>query len=110
MFICDKRDPRCPLLSRLTPQEKIERNEKFDSIIKFVQRRDLDREYVKVYKARKDEVWRIKRYTNDGRELVEDQMRSGGDAMNTDYSFLNNQDEEDAECMDAQSAIIEDAT
>jgi hypothetical protein len=71
IFICDKTDPRCSLLTKISHEEKELRDKKFDSLITFVKRRDLDRNYITSYESKKKEVWRIKKYDHTGKELIE---------------------------------------
>jgi len=37
-----------------------------------VKRRDLERDYISTYENKKKEVWRIKKYDQTGKEIIEE--------------------------------------
>jgi hypothetical protein len=56
-FICHK--DRLPILQRYTANEKRVRNERYETMIQFVKRRDLNTEFIKEYRRKCAEEWRF---------------------------------------------------
>jgi hypothetical protein len=65
-FLCHNKDPRRQLLTKYSGEEHNARKARCEKLIDFVMRRDLDRDYKKIYEKRMEEVWRLVNYDRSG--------------------------------------------
>ena len=67
-YICHK--DGSPILEQLSKDEKEKRNERYDKLIDFVKRRDLNKQFIYTYEEKKKEFWKfVNSDSNSSREI-----------------------------------------
>ncbi|CDW77585.1 ubiquitin carboxyl-terminal hydrolase 12-like [Stylonychia lemnae] len=71
-FICNNKDLNAPILQRYTEQEIEIRNRKYQNLIDFVIRRDLNQQYKDNYESKMIELWKFSGSREDSNDSSED--------------------------------------